>query len=595
MRRLLILGMALSFSAAWAKKTEDEHWKDIGLPFATAEKILNETECYASDLEFFACARAMNALASYETDSRIFVTEEYRKSDTELGSAIQSFGPISMVKPKKSKAKSPSESIKQSRIEKAAIRKSWSDLYKDSKAPKIDFAEVLKYFSKQSYFAEKESAMVAAVVNAVMEVTKDPHTNLIPKAYWDESNTAGASDIVGIGAVLQKTEKGGTDYILVVRPVEDGPALKAGLKAGDLILKVDGQDVVGKSLDAVTEKIRGKEGVEVELEVERGTTTVTLKITRAKITIKNLTYKMVGPKKEVALIKLRSFVEYDSKGNPTSCPEVKAALKSVAASGAKSLVFDIRDNGGGLLSEADCISNAFLELKTGEATVLTKELGTAGRVTRLPTGTPEKVTSLLPMVLLINSGSASASEIMAGALQDYQRAFLVGERTFGKGSVQTLGRFGTGKLPIYEKKTVARFYMPSGRTNQIVGVSPDLEIYSVPNPTVDDKIAFREEDLYAALPAVGSAWKQPRASTVSKLETCVQKTGTAESDLAANASSAIPFDYQQAAAIDAAVCIVTEKLWAATDKRPTFPKDVITEPAAVPATILENLQFHMNL
>jgi carboxyl-terminal processing protease len=204
------------------------------------------------------------------------------------------------------------------------------------------------------------------------------------------------------------------------------------------------------------------------------------------------------------------------------------------------MILDLRGNGGGQLELGRCIAGAFLPA----ATPVVIERPVSGPIfLEKVLETREEPATTLPMVTLVDAGSASASEIVAGALQDHARSFIVGERSYGKGTVQGLTPLKHNSK-ILKAQTIARFYLPSGRTNQIEGIIPDITAYRVPNPTEDDKLAYREEDLYPnALPAVGTPWKQPRPQVIGKLEQCLS-SGTAGKRFDKAQSEAVAPDYQ---------------------------------------------------
>lgn len=568
-----LVSFTFGVSAFAGEKTEADYWKDLGLKFSDVEKSLTDQYCYQSEAYLQACANAVNQMLGYGSAPLAFIPEARRASEG-YGAATASFGSAAIATPPKKTVTSTAAAIRALRQEREANQKSWTTLFKDTSANRIAFSDVWKWFRNQSFFTEFESPMVAEAKNGVLHILKDPHTSYLPKAYWDDMNKAGASNFVGIGAPLSKLESGGHTYALLASPFEGSPAEKAGLQSGDLVIQVNAESVVDKALDYVVSKIRGAEGTTVELTVRRGLQDLTVKIVRAKIVIKNLVAQLQGAAGDIGYLKLRSFVEYDASGKATPCAEMKTAIKDLTSRGAKSLVFDLRDNGGGLLTEAECISNLFLDLDWDEPITFTKELGGSNKVTKLPYLFPVAPITSLPLIVLIDEGSASASEIVAGALQDYHRAYLIGVRTFGKATVQNIKPAANAPKQ-YFKETIARFYLPSGRTNQIVSVLPDLERYSVPKPTADEMIAFREEDLYSALPPLSALWKQTRPGSVQKLETCLQSQGTAEKTFQASATPRL-VDFQKLVAFDAAACVISEGLWDPKAKRPKF-SDTLAE------------------
>lgn len=600
-RGIAAFAAVLSFVSApvfGGKKSLDESWKDLGLKFDRLQKSFNNTACQSEEKKFLACVRGVDVTLDYDQEALTLLPESYRAAHSDYGPAVETFGAVSIVKVPKSKAKTTGEFIRENRRITAETQQAWKDLYLQVSTTdlEIDFEAIKTWLKGRPFFAEKESQIFGAVTNAFYEILKDPHTAVIPVPHYKKMNEP-EPEIVGIGVLLQVTEKDGKKYPVVVRLVEDGPAHKAGLLPKDLLISVNGKDIGGNELDEITSSITGGAGTELELGVLRKDATLTFKMARAKVENRNVSSKMVGKNGDIGYVRLDNFMEIDEEKGPLPCLHVKDAIADVESKGAKSLIFDLRGNGGGLLVEAVCISNLFLDLEPGEPIVLTKSLVPDKKSSMLPADKPAPIFTKLPMVLLINGQSASASEIVAGALQDYQRAFLIGEDSYGKGTVQDFQPLGT-KGELILKQTIARFYMPSGRTNQIATVKVDVTRYSVPNPTEDDKTTMREADYYTAFPPVGPQWVQPRPETIARLEECMKRTGTAEADYKSHLEDALGADFQLYSAIDAANCVVSENLWTASDKHPHFelPEWLQIERAKdFFELIKENLDFRFEL
>lgn len=370
----------------------------------------------------------------------------------------------------------------------------------------------------------------------------DPHSSVIPRKAWDDStDKTQDSSFEGIGAVLTQRD----DQTIVENPMEGRPAWRAGIRAGDIIHKVDGVDVGGLALNKVVKMIRGPRATKVVLTVSRETEPDPKEyaITRENIEIKNVDGKLLPDYPGVAHVKMTGFI-------PNSTRDLRAMIEKLSkeAPGGKltGLVLDLRGNSGGLLTKAIEIADAFLG---------------SGRIVSVRNrDRPEEVTNAqsqssdynFPVVVLVNDGSASASEIVASALQDNGRALVVGVRTFGKASVQTLYDPPL-HYDYYIKLTVARYYAPSGYTLQVVGVSPDVEVA----PHVDGKIpvGFREENLNNHLTPVQGRAQSPWAQVLPDLKGCVDKTGTADSVAKRDPKPQIQPDYQLLKAGDYLRCL----------------------------------------
>lgn len=279
----------------------------------------------------------------------------------------------------------------------------------------------------------------------------DPYTEYIPESEMEDFNFQTTGEYGGIGAIIRKSG----NFVMISEPYEDFPAVKSGLKAGDVILEIDGVSTKGKSLPEVSELLKGIPGTEAKIVIKRPPSNKKLEksIEREKVKIPNVPYfGIVGEK--TGYIKLSNFT-------PGAGNEVKTALNELVNRGIGNLILDLRNNPGGLLLEAVNVSSIFVN--KGEEIVSTR-----GKVKQFDfTYKTQKdpVNTKIPLVVLTNRASASASEIVAGAMQDLDRGIIIGQQTFGKGLVQTTRDVSyNGKL----KVTTAKYYMPSGRCIQML-------------------------------------------------------------------------------------------------------------------------------
>ncbi|MEC7395570.1 MAG: S41 family peptidase, partial [Pseudomonadota bacterium] len=296
----------------------------------------------------------------------------------------------------------------------------------------------------RSDYVEKvsdEELIEAAVCGMLTDL--DPHSAFLNRKHFRDMQVQTKGEFGGLG--IEVTMEG--DYVKVVSPIDETPAFRAGMKAGDLITHLDGEHVQGLTLSQAVEKMRGPINSDITLTVRRDTKSFDVTITRDKIRIRSVRSRTEG---NVGYVRITSFSEQTEAGLNKAVEKIKTELGNKLAG----FVLDLRNNPGGLLDQAVMVSDAFLE--GGEI------VSTRGRVQENAQrfhATPGDITNGLPIVVLINSGSASASEIVAGALQDHRRAVILGKNSFGKGSVQTiipLGRNGAIKL------TTQRYYTPSG-------------------------------------------------------------------------------------------------------------------------------------
>lgn len=292
--------------------------------------------------------------------------------------------------------------------------------------------------------------------------TLDPYTTYIPESKLEDFRFQTTGQYGGIGAIIRRID----DYVYIAEPYENCPAAKAGLKAGDKILAIDGVEAKGKDVSTVSEQLKGTPGTKVEVTIERLGAEQPLKIniTREKITIPNVPYYgMLSD--SIGYIRLSNFTT--NAGN-----EVREAVIALKAKNARSLILDLRDNPGGLLNEAVEVVNCFIP--KNQLVVFTK--GKIKEAFKRYVTINDPIDTVIPLAVLTSRGTASAAEIVSGTLQDLDRAVIVGQRTFGKGLVQQPRPLSYNTQL---KVTVAKYYIPSGRCIQAVDYSHRNEDGSV--------------------------------------------------------------------------------------------------------------------
>jgi carboxyl-terminal processing protease len=297
----------------------------------------------------------------------------------------------------------------------------------------------------------------------------DPHSAYLISEEYQELKEGTTGQFGGLG--IEVTMENG--FVKVVSPIDDTPAQRAGIKTGDLIVRLDDEPVKGMTLADAVKKMRGEPGSKILLTVVREGAEAPLKITLVRAVIKVQSVKSRMLEKNYGYLRISSF--QSSTGE--SLKENIANLKKENGGRLKGLVLDLRNNPGGVLNAAVDVSDAFL--KSGLIVY------TEGRIENSEmrfNATPDDLVDGAPMVVLINAGSASASEIVAGALQDQKRAVIMGEKSFGKGSVQTILPTSNGAAV---KLTTARYYTPSGRSIQAEGIEPDIALANVKLESLD--------------------------------------------------------------------------------------------------------------
>lgn len=320
------------------------------------------------------------------------------------------------------------------------------------------FGEVMER-TKMSYVEEvSDKELIEAAINGML-TSLDPHSSYLNEEDFNYMSEQTKGKFGGLG--IEITMDNG--LVKIMSPIDDTPAAKAGLKAGDYITDINGETVVGQTLNEVVNKLRGKVGTSVKITVRRVNEkpfTVTLK--RAEIKIQSVKSSIKND--DVLYIRISAFNSDVDKAIENA---FKNALKK-NKNKLSGIVIDVRNNPGGLLDQAVSVSDLFLE--QGEI-VSTRSRNVEDTVKF--SATAGDITNGLPIVVLINEGSASASEILAGALQDHHRAVVIGEKSFGKGSVQTVVPLRNNAAM---RLTTARYYTPSGRSIQAKGIEPDIEV-----------------------------------------------------------------------------------------------------------------------
>ena len=327
------------------------------------------------------------------------------------------------------------------------------DIYK-----KIDlFGEVLEKINKEYVDEFNQSESMDSAINGLLQ-SLDPYSSYMSPKIFDEMQTETSGEFGGLG--IEVSMEAGV--VKVISPIDDTPASRAGLKAGDYIVKINDVQVQGKSLSEAVDLMRGPVGSGIELTVRRRgeRKALTFNIIREVIQVQSVKSEVID--ENIGYIRLTSF-------NDNSSDQIEKQIKKLKKDkNLNSFILDLRNNPGGLLSQAIKISDFFLE--NGEIVSTKSRKKSENRKWFAKKG---DITDGKTLLVLINYGSASASEIVAGALKDHKRAIIVGENSFGKGSVQSI-------IPLKNRGairlTVAKYYLPSGKSISEVGVRPDIEV-----------------------------------------------------------------------------------------------------------------------
>jgi carboxyl-terminal processing protease len=354
-------------------------------------------------------------------------------------------------------------------------------LFAEEKKDKQDAYNKLKVFSEvlsliESNYVEpvKKNSMIEGAINGMVK-SLDPHTSYMPPVSYKEMQVETTGKFGGLGIEISLRD----GVLTVVSPIDDTPAFKVGIKPGDKIIKIEDESTLDMSLQDAVSRLRGETGSPVTITIFRKTFKVPKEFTivRDIIKVRSVVSKLYQD--DIGYIKIRNFSKNTSS-------DLDKALEELRGKGITKLILDVRNNPGGLLNQAVEVTDRFLSKE--KLIVYTK--GRSGDQNMRFTSHDKVAGVSYPLIILVNSGSASASEIVAGALQDLNRAIILGTQTFGKGSVQTIIPLSDGSAL---RLTTARYYTPSGRVIQENGIEPDIIVEMKPQNEFEKKKVKKEE------------------------------------------------------------------------------------------------------
>lgn len=375
------------------------------------------------------------------------------------------------------------------------------------------FGNVFERVRKDYVEDISDQDLIEAAINGML-TSLDPHSSFLSAKSFEDMQEQTKGEFGGLG--IEVTMENG--FVKVVTPIDDTPAYDAGMQPGDYITTIDGETVLGLSLNDAVEMMRGLVDTDITIGVRReGVEPFDVTLTRAIIKIRSVRYRTEG---DVGYIRITSFNEQTQRGLEEGIASIKTDLGGTL----KGYVLDLRNNPGGLLDQAESVSDTFLD--RGE---IVSTRTRYSEETKRTTAKKGDLTDGKPIVVLINDGSASASEIVAGALQDHGRAIILGTKSFGKGSVQTI-------VPMQDNSamrlTTARYYTPSGRSIQGTGIEPDILV----QPATVERLAQRG--------------RRSESSLRGSLTNDTLDDGIEEDEAAAERTTEDVDDYQLARALD---------------------------------------------
>jgi carboxyl-terminal processing protease len=359
------------------------------------------------------------------------------------------------------------------------------------------FGDVFERVRNQYVEEKEDKELIENALNGMLSAL-DPHSSYLPPKNYEDMQVETRGQFGGLG--IEVTMENG--LVKVVAPIDDTPASEAGVESGDLIVEIDGEAVMGLSLSDAVEKMRGLVGTDIDIVVRRAESEILeFTLTRAVIKIQSVRSRAEG---NAAYIRITTFNQNTTSGLEKA---IKKLNKEIGEENVVGLILDLRNNPGGLLNQAIAVSDTFLD--KGE---IVSTRGRHERDTKRDNASSGDMLDGKPIAVLVNGGSASASEIVAGALQDHKRGIILGTKTFGKGSVQTVMPLpGHGAMRL----TTARYYTPSGRSIQAKGIDPDIVVERAKIEEISVS-RVRESDLRGALDNNGQDKKSEKSDEEKK-------------------------------------------------------------------------------
>jgi len=447
---ILAMGAYVAFNGKAQKlskvKTQEEYWADTGLTAQPLEELLQEGSCKSSEHYFLAC---MNAVLT--------VAQKYGFDVSHEGHVV----PLS-------------KSASQITTEKQLLAPWKAFISTQKTVPAFPFLEVWKELAGKASKKGQLSLAVGVGMNGFLSVFRDPHTYLLPADFYNEVVAKANHKSISVGIVMGRDDK----HYFIKKVLENSSAQAAGLKKGDVLVSVGPQRADGLTPYQLGDALKGDEGSTLKMTVLRQGKVQFVSLIRSEKTLPAVSSQVIEGIKPVGVLTINKFAV-------DTCSQTRATLQSLEMQDIRGLLLDLRDNPGGQMEEAACVVSLFIG--PGKKIYQVKSLVDGAE--EEPVFGHETQAYKGPVAVLINSGSASASEIVAGALQDYKRAVLVGEKSFGKGSFQEGELWSKNdKVAIFQTKGF--YYLPSGRTPQMTGLEPDVKV------NFKDRFALREEDQF---------------------------------------------------------------------------------------------------
>ena len=516
---LLSLLLVFSVSPQANGAVTKSEWEGTGLDFGFLEERVNTHSCSQTTERFLACVAAVQSLLDFSPGKLQLAHAAWLADSGDRNVRRHRFGELVVLETTKAEQAKHANILEQISAQRQRILV-WQRHCRTEGVPEADFTRMLAWTRKELITENRAEEQAAAAINAYLGV-EDAHARIVPAVTHADSgyprsaslggNQTGQS-YSGIGASVQSI----AGHIMITRVLPEGPAAAAGLQASDVLLAVDGKSVVGTPVPEVVAALRGASGTAVSLRVKSQERVHKMRVRRSTVEVKNVSSSASEHRgRSLGYLHIDGFV------SGSTCSDARRELRLLAESGVDGLVLDLRDNMGGKIDQAVCVADLLLEprLPVMEIRSTRQNRHADTLYSRQPAMTR------MPVVTLVNAGTASASEALAGALQDHGRSLTVGERTFGKGTIQRVRPWNnSGSVMLFF--TTARMFTPSGRTAQLTGLEPDLEVQARQDDQTGRRMVLREEDLFPTALSAKAAQTMPVHSRVSRsVRECLQKQG----------------------------------------------------------------------
>lgn len=493
---LLVIPNCGGWSGAVLSKSTEDYWARTQLDSHFLQDLLQDKYCYNKEIDFLSCVNAIsqmvqkqNLFLNYNGELRPLSKLSLRKRMTEK-SELQMW-----------------KRFYQRQILGNSQPGNNGNVSSAGTPNHLVFNKIADKFFEQYVNRSEKAYYVSIGINGYLSVAMDPHTYILPIEMYEDSQSIPENKNTGMGLVARRS----LDKLVIRKVFEKSPAAVAGLKKGDRIISFNNIEISILPTSKLNDFLRMKEKDRVLVQAERNGKPVVAEIIKAENSVPNVLVQWIEQSKGLGLITINRFTN-------DTCEMVKSEIKKLKAWGLSGLVLDLRDNPGGQVEEAACVTGLFI--KKGKLLFETRYLDASKKTDFYFSKEAPLFTG--PLVTLINSGTASAAEIVAGSLKDLSRTTLMGEKSFGKGSFQDGKVWGQNqKIVLFE--TQGFYYFPSGWTPQLVGLTPDIEVkFSAIDPQ-------REEDLYLSPLRPYDYWNGPQSlSWLYTQNNCVQKFDNAQ-------------------------------------------------------------------